>query len=151
VDGRGKLVQRDNPADFIVAADHLYQAMVSFRTGKPMAEVGGIPSADRDEIAKRLAGFTDLEGDTRHQRWLSDINAGKFSFGPAPLSYQPKGQDSWKFDALGARSVLGGDAEQYVYQSKFLSSDWKKFHDALMAHRFTVLYEILPQYGICAA
>ena len=33
----------------------------------------------------------------------------------------------------------------------FLISDWKMFHDALQAHRFEVIHEILPKYGISAA
>ncbi len=32
----------------------------------------------------------------------------------------------------------------------FFDSKWKLFHDALTAHRYTVLHEILPHYGICA-
>ena len=32
----------------------------------------------------------------------------------------------------------------------FLDSNWKHFHDALIAHRYTILHEILPDHGICA-
>lgn len=32
----------------------------------------------------------------------------------------------------------------------FLSSHWKLFHDALQAHRFFVLHELLPKYGLLA-
>jgi hypothetical protein len=31
---------------------------------------------------------------------------------------------------------------------EFFSSHWKLFHDALLAHRFYVLNELLPAYGV---
>ena len=37
-----------------------------------------------------------------------------------------------------------------AYSDDFLASNWKLFHDALMALRFTLIRDILPSYNICA-
>jgi hypothetical protein len=151
VDCNGKRVERDNPKDFIEAAENMYKVLLSFRNGTALQTAPAMPQQDRSRIAERLAGFEDDDGETRHRRWLRDIAGGAFSFGKVELLYQPKGQDSWKFDAVGARHGMGGERELYQYQPNFLRSNWKHFHDALMAHRFAVLHEILPKYNICAA
>jgi len=39
---------------------------------------------------------------------------------------------------------------KFPEDDRFLDSNWKLFHDALLAHRYTVLHEILPHEGICA-
>ena len=39
----------------------------------------------------------------------------------------------------------------YRWNPAFMTSDWKNFHDALQAHRFSLIYDLLPGFGICAA
>ncbi len=151
IDGLGKQIERDNPKDFLTAADHLYQVMRWFKDDVPMSDGVTIPTADRVLLDNYMRTINDIDGDVRHQRWLQHIADGVFSFGAADVSYQPKGEDSWKYAAVGSRKAQGGDRELYDFLPNFMGSDWKKFHDALMAHRHAVLYEILPRYGICAA
>lgn len=79
------------------------------------------------------------------------IEAGNFSFGPATISYIAKGKGSWKHLALGMESAVDRGDEVYPYRPEFLTSDWKRFHDALQIHRLSVLHKLLPKYGICAA
>ena len=55
--------------------------------------------------------------------------------------------DLWKAKALG----VSHDLRVHTYKPRFLTSNWKLFHDAVMAHRFFVIHELLPKYGICAA
>ena len=36
-------------------------------------------------------------------------------------------------------------------KDSLITSNWKRFHDALQAHRFDLIHDILPRYGISAA
>ena len=88
------------------------------------------------------------KGDDRHAEWVQAIRGGAFGFGAVALAdYQPRGSASWKAQALGTSF----DLPVHRYQAEFLKSDWKMFHDAILAHRFHVVHDILPKYGICAA
>ncbi len=148
--GRGVAIERDNPKDFLTAADHLCQAMQRYRLGDGEAVVPGLPTADRALIAKMLETLTASSGTERHQKWLQAIATGQFSFGPAIVSYVAKGKGSWKHAALGTEAIVDRGDEIYTYRPEFLRSHWKRFHDALQAHRFYVLHSLLPGYGICA-
>ena len=57
----------------------------------------------------------------------------------------------WKEKALGTEKTVDSKGEVFPYKPEFLKSGWKLFHDAIQAHRFAVIHDILPRYGICAA
>jgi len=83
---------------------------------------------------------------------LKKIADGYFSFGTAKSKYIPKGKGSWKHKVIGTKEwVDDTDDEPFLYKESFLTSDWKMFHDALQAHRFDVIHDILPKFGISAA
>jgi hypothetical protein len=148
--GRGEKIVRDNPKDFLEAADNMCRAMQRFRAADPDAPGPGLPEPDRMRMAQMISSITDAKGEARHQAWLDAIAAGKFSFGPAQVSYAAKGRGSWKYQAL--RIEEGNDRDtRPVYYPEFLRSNWKLFHDALQAHHFFITHELLPQYGICVA
>ena len=150
--GLGKRVERDNPNDFLEAADLMCQAMQRWRIGDPNGQVDGLPKADRKKIENLIKTITKEDGEERHEEWLKKIQDGHFSFGSANLKYTPKGKGSWKHKAIGTVEWVD-DLEEgpFAYKESFLKSDWKMFHDALQAHRFEVIHEILPKYGISAA
>jgi hypothetical protein len=149
--GRGDKIWRDNPKDYLSAAEHLCQAMQRYRLGDWEAEVPGLLAIDRDRIADLMTQITDRNGATRHRKWQAAIADGTFSFGPATISYTAKGKGSWKHLALGTESAVDRGDEIYAYHPEFLTSDWKQFHDALQIHRISVLHNLLPKYGLCAA
>jgi hypothetical protein len=149
--GRGELVKRDNPADFLQAADCMCRALQRYRAGDADADVEGLPNADRALMAQMLQTITDDKGEARHQKWRHAIAAGQFSCGPAQISYLAKGKGSWKHEALQTEQPIDKGDEVFPYHPEFLTSNWKRFHDALQAHHFYVLHELLPKYGICAA
>ncbi|HVU04970.1 MAG TPA: DUF6765 family protein [Polyangiaceae bacterium] len=149
--GLKEKVVRDNPADFVQAALHLFDAMRMFRVTAGRPTPNGMAPADRDLIERNIREFQETEGEERHARWLECIAAGEFSFGRARLSYVAKGEGSWKFSALGTTEDKQTREDGYEFTPAFLRSDWKLFHDALQAHRLAVLHDILPRYGICAA
>ena len=150
----GTRVSRNNTDDFMTAATRMYQVMLDFLDGnEAMTHTDNIPQPHRRNIRANFQGYTDPEGEARHKLWLADIQAGKFGFSDDldDLAYVPEGDGSWKVRALGGPLRRQGDHVVYSYQPYFLRSDWKHFHDALQAHRFDVLHDILPRYNICAA
>jgi hypothetical protein len=149
--GRGERVTRDNPTDFLQAADCMCRVLQRYLLGDADADVEGLPEVDRTLIGQMLRTITDDKGDVRHQKWLAAIAAGKFSFGPAQVTYVAKGKGSWKHAALNTEQLIDREDDIFPYREEFLTSHWKLFHDALQAHHFHVLHELLPRYGICAA
>lgn len=147
----GHDVNRNNTEDFMKAADAMCRAMQRYRANDPDAAVSGLPPAEREKIRSMLSSIIDVDGDKRHMKWLEAIGQGHFGFGAVNLRYQAKGLDSWKYEALGTEEEVDAGDEKFPYDPSFLKSNWKLFHDALQAHRFTVIYDILPRYGICAA
>ncbi len=143
--GLGQRIERNNPRDYLEASDAMVRAMQRFRAGDPDANVPGISDKDKETLLKLFLGIKVEEETPRHQAWCDMIARGAFGFADKP-AYVPRGAGSWKHDALG--DVDDGKA---TFTPGFVSSSWKMFHDALMAHRFDVIYRILPRYGILIA
>jgi hypothetical protein len=144
---KGEIVSRNNTELFCDAAQHLCKAMQRYIAGDPHAEVPGIKSRDMRQIEQLLATCRREYGSERHATWLMAIRDGIFSFGAEEVSYSGKGKGSWKEKALGSNF----DQPVSTYREAFLMSDWKLFHDAIQAHRFFIIHDLLPHYGICAA
>lgn len=151
INGRGEKIKRNNPEDFLAAADNMCKAMQRYLKGDADGFVSGLPATDKSLIAFMLENIRDTKGHIRHQKWLNAIREGKFSFGAADVEYVPKGKNSWKYLALSTEKSIDNENEIFPYHPSFLVSNWKLFHDALQAHRFYVIHDLLPQYGICVA
>jgi hypothetical protein len=149
--GLGKQIKRDNPKDFMDAAREIYQIFQRYRNypkhgDKVWEQTYDDPKAF-DIVKRGIENFKDEDGKARHQRWLAVIADGELGFSDN-LSYTDKGTGSWKAQALGTdRDIAGRETELDLPQG-FLTSHWKLFHDALQAHRFFVLHEMLPKYGL---
>lgn len=141
--GRNELIQRNNTEIFCKAADALCRFMQKYRN---VSETG-LSTEDASKVKDLFSTVKDENGDKRHGQWLDAVKKGTFSFGPQEISYDEKGRNSWKAKALGTSF----DMPVYGYRADFLNSDWKRFHDALQQYRLTMLHDILPKYGICAA
>jgi hypothetical protein len=151
INGRGEKISRNNPQDFLEAADNMCKVMQRYLKADPDAIVPGLPESDKGLIAFMLENIKDVKGHVRHQKWLDAISQGKFSFGAANINYIPKGKGSWKYQALGTENPVDRGNEIFPYHPSFLVSNWKLFHDALQAHQFYIIHDLLPQYGICVA
>lgn len=145
--GRGDLIERNNTDAFMTAARQMHRAMQRFVAGDPHAAVARLAPGDRRQIRSLFESLRIKDGEARHKQWLRAIRQGAFSFGKETVTYAPRGKNSWKARALG----VSHDRRVHTYKSSFLTSNWKLFHDAVMAHRFFVIHELLPRYGICAA
>lgn len=146
--GLGDLVERNNTKDFMQAAQAMYEAIYRFRQRDADAKAPPIPEKDWENIVHKFSKITNDNGEKRHEIWLDAIRNGEFSFGKQPIEYIPKGAGSWKHKALGTTAAEDTGKEVFHYQESFLTSDWKMFHDAAKIHKFTVLHDILPRYGI---
>lgn len=149
-----RLIERNNPEIFFEAVEMMCRAMHCYRINDLMMDLDaapGLPAKDAAVIKKLIKSIKDGKGEERHEKWLLELAKGSFSFGSVNLAYKPKGVGSWKYKAISQKAAADTGREVFPYREAFLSSDWKMFHDALQAHRFDVIHDILPQYGISAA
>ncbi len=141
---------RDNTEIFITAVQSIVGQLMRYRTEQGMSNPN-YNQKDEDKIRENFINFTEPSGEDRHKRWLDSIANGDFSFRGVSLSYIPKGPNSWKHKAIGQKAEIDLFEDKFRYTKDFLTSDWKLFHDALQAHRFDVIHDVLPRYGICVA
>ena len=147
----GEVITRDNTSNFIEASDEMCKAMRRFQAGDANATVAGLTDEQKALLRNKFENIKDETGDERHKKWLGAIADGAFGFPAIQLEYKDKGSGSWKHQAIGTEKLFDTPNDRFPYDPNFLHRDWKLFHDALMAHRFTVIHDILPRYGICAA
>jgi hypothetical protein len=147
INGRGEKTRRDNTDIFCQAVEYMFRIMKRFLAKDPSLKVGGIKSSDKTQIRRLFSNTQEENGEKRHKVWLKAVRDGAFSFGKEKISYAPRGEESWKVHALGTSL----DLPVHSYKKNFLTSNWKLFHDAVQAHRFSVIHDILPRFGICAA
>jgi hypothetical protein len=151
--GRGEVIQRDNPKEFAKAAASLYQWFRRYRdhpahAGETIPIEYPLPDAFA-ALEKMLAETRDEKKQDRHAKWLRAIGDGTFGFADE-LAYIETGPGSWRYLALGELDDddVSHEDRPIPLPPGFFTSHWKLFHDALQAHRFFVLNELLPAYGI---
>ncbi|BBN82964.1 hypothetical protein PA25_29490 [Pseudoalteromonas sp. A25] len=142
--GLGEHVERNNPIDFLEAADELCKVYQLY-LGHPTL---GLAQPIKEKIMHCYNSFKMDCGETRLALWLEMIGKGEFGVGAFQPSYIAKGVGSWKHKALGTE-LVNGDEDKYKFSREFLSSDWKLFHDGAKQHRLNIVDIILPRYGIC--
>lgn len=146
--GLKEKISRDNPQEYLEAAEHMCQWMQRYRLGNADAQVPGLPPDDKATIADYLQSITDNDDEVRYRQWLTLISEGQFSFGSAEVTYIHKGKGSWKHDAIGTEAYLDTGAEVFHSHSNFSQSHWKLFHEALIDHRSYIVDTLLPEYDI---
>jgi len=151
--GLGEVVDRDNPSIFLEAVDYMCRALQAFKQKDLALDLESKPGLKKEDLiaVKTLLLECRGDGEARHAQWLEAIEKGHFSFGRQALGYIPKGVGSWKHAAIGQDKEKDDKDDIFEYRPEFLISNWKCFHDALQAVRFSIVKDVLPQYGICAA
>ncbi len=152
--GLGNNIKRNNPDIFMEAANKMCQAMQCFyhsELSMDLESMSGLPKKDADKIFDLINSIKENSGEERHKKWVDEIRKGSFSFGAEEIEYIPKGEGSWKYEAIGQLKDIDEDEDEFIYDESFLLSNWKLFHGALQAHRFDILHDVLPKYGICSA
>lgn len=145
--GLGKRVERKNLDIFMQAFYDLHGQMGRYlvETGREFTEA---KEEDFEQIKNNFIAFNDSVGKNRHQSWLNSISNGDFSFGSVELDYIPKGEGSWKHDAIKQDKAIDDKDDEFEFTDNFMQSNWRNFHVALKAHRFDVINDILPKYRI---
>lgn len=159
--GFDELIERDNTEIFMAAVQNMVGDMMLFREDIDASPDSEHLVEDFAKIKSNFKLFTEQRGDERHERWIESIANGDFSFGSENLKFVAKGEGSWKYNAVKIEVSDESDIqdddgeieEEYKpeFDPEFLQSNWKLFHDALQAHYFDVVHDILPKYNICVA
>jgi hypothetical protein len=108
------------------------------------------PSIPWHEITEQIHALfqTRASLDKRAEAWRTAISSGSFGFEPEDkdidIAYDHR---EWFRQAVKVEKI-NEDRELYERKPGFEISDWKYFHDAATYHRFTVLHEVLPGYGM---
>jgi hypothetical protein len=153
VNGFNQRIERDNPKEFLEAAEELYKVFRRYLLKKPDAsamETGSLSETDRAILGQKLRELRDEDAVVRNDQWIQAVNDGEFSFGRADLKrYQSFGEGSWKYEALGTKEDTLEPLQQFDYRPEFMTSHWKQFHDAARMHQLELLREILSRFELC--
>ncbi len=144
----GKRFDISNVERCLDAAQNCYQCMIVFLSRFPGFSQGN--HLAWHEIASSIHELFEnqAELDGRVKAWKDAISAGEF--GPRPegrdtaLDYDDR---EWFREAVKVEITQEGRTH-YERRAGFESSNWKYFHDAGALHRFCVLHEVLPEYGM---
>ncbi len=152
-DHAGNTIPYNNTEKFLEAADAILRFLRRYRNNDvdDRESVLGLTPAQTELLQEKFTGWTSTHETERHQAWLKSILKGEFFLPGEMLTYSPSNESSWKAQALGTTSGWDAAEMRFAYSPDFLRSHWKMFHDALQAHVFYVLHELLPLYGICVA
>jgi len=148
--GLGEDVDRNNLNIFMDACQDLIGQLGRYLADKGI-EVKAPLQSDLDKIKLNFETFRDEEEGIRHKKWLDSISNGDFSFGSVDLEYIGKGEGSWKHQAINQDKATDSEDDMFEFNDNFMDSDWRLFHVALKAHRFDLINNILPKYGICVS
>jgi len=148
--GLGEDIQIDNLEDFTNAAVDLFGQLGLFLQKQGKVVKDPLPE-DMEQIKQNFENFRDESGEDRHKKWLDSISNGDFSFGSVDLEYIPKGEGSWKHQAINQEKSVDEDDDMFEFKDHFMDSNYRLFHVALKAHRFDIINSVLPKYGICVS
>jgi hypothetical protein len=98
------------------------------------------------KVSNQFQTQEDLEN--RIRAWKGAISGGELGFKPEGRDMNLNYDDREWFREAVKVDTPPGVGDQYERNSGFETSNWKYFHDAAAFHRFTVLHEVLPEYGI---
>jgi hypothetical protein len=147
--GSDVFVERDNLPDFVEAADVACKVVQAY-----VAETQDFES-QTGLTAEAKAALTELLGINRNHDpdERLDYLSKRIAAGAIPTLFESipeyihKGTGSWKQLATGIEADDDGDINP-EWTPAFETSDYRKFHDATMQHRFVMVQEILPWFGL---
>jgi hypothetical protein len=149
MNGKGQPVRRDNLPEFMIAADMACRVAQAWVTkAADIVDQPGLPAAAKAALRQLLATNIDMNEMKRLDVIRDAVAAGSIPGIKEPIpDYIAKGVGSWKHIATGIKADHDGDTvPQWTHA--FEMSDYRKFHDAVKEHRFTVVQEILPACGL---
>ncbi|HWQ41960.1 MAG TPA: DUF6765 family protein, partial [Desulfosporosinus sp.] len=160
LDKRGKQTFK-NTENFLTAADTILRVMRLYKEHRDnsvllendlpeiLANYDGLNEMQRKALTKLFVEIDDDDDGARHTKWGLWATSGQIPGVNSIPEYNAKGKKSWKYLALGTIDEVDDPNKLFTYDPSFLTSEWKKFHDALQEQRQYILLELLPSYGIC--
>lgn len=147
-DYKGRYFQVSNQERALDAAQNCYTVLLRFL--KRFPQFSRIPPLPWQNIIEKVSGLfsdkADLE--SRAKAWQRVISNGSFGFEPEGKDIGLSYDDREWFKVAVKVVETEGKPDRYEKKPGFENSNWKYFHDAAAFHRFNVLHEILPEYGI---
>lgn len=147
----GEDVPRNNPENCLTAATRMFNMARRYVAADFTIADQELSAQDEKIIDSLLRNIIQIEGEKRHAKWKEAIKQGVFSFGRADIDYIEEGHGSWKYLALGTDPDDEIGDEMFDYSPDILTSNWKRFHDAVQYQRLFILHDLLPRYGISAS
>jgi hypothetical protein len=151
MNGFNQLIQRENLTQFVQAADMACRVVQAYvhNNDEFEKEIGLAPDA-KQALHDLLASNQSHDPMLRLASLSKSLAAGLIPTLKEEIpAYIPKGMGSWHFTATG---LMDSDAENNnnlpVWSIDFENSHYRKFHDAVKAHIFVVVQEILPSHGL---
>ena len=140
---RHRVVNRERALD---AAQNCYVVLLRFLRRFP--QFSQRPPLPWQGILGKINDLFSQKGELgeRIEAWKAAIREGEIGFPPDERDKELHYDDREWFRA--AVKVIEGEPDRYERLEGFETSNWKYFHDAAAFHRFHVLHEILPDYGI---
>ncbi len=149
LDGKDAIVERDNCAEFICAADMACRVVQAFVAGVETFESQPGMPADVKAALRDLLANNQSADDVERLRGICDaVRSGAIpGLNESIPDYVAKGVGSWKYKATGLATEGDGD-DRPTWTPAFKKSDYRRFHDAVKEHRFVVTQEVLPAHGL---
>jgi len=146
-DYKGDCFQISNQERSLDAAQNCYMLLLRFLERFP--QVSHSPALSWERILGGIGELLILKGEIKDRvyAWQKSISTGRIGFEvqdkDTKLTYDDR---EWFKAAISVK--IEEEKEVYTRKEGFERSHFKHFHDAAAFHRFCLLHEILPEYGI---
>lgn len=147
-DYKGRYFQISNQERLLDAAKNCYTVLLKFLKRFPQF-ASSLPLPWQNNIEKVSSLFSIKQDlDIRTTAWQKAILNADFGFKPEGRDFSLIYDDREWFKTAVEVIKTEGEPDRYERKEGLETSNWKYFHDAATYHRFCVLHEILPEYGI---
>jgi SAM-dependent methyltransferase len=138
----------DNSNRFIMAAKEIFKYLKRYQVGDATTITEELPLEAEEKINELFQNITQEDKQIRHEQWQMRLDEDYFGFHDEAYPYISYGPDSWKSLAMNTNVRKNDNNDKYTISEAFLSSDWKKFHDAVKEHWDFVINHLLPGHGV---
>jgi len=147
-DYKGRSLQISNQERSLDAARNCYTVISRFL--KRFSQFWVSPVLPWESIEQRIGELFSRQGELeeRVKEWQGAISNGTIGFEPKGKDIALTYDDREWFRAAVTVITEEKEKDRNVRNEGFETSHWKYFHDAAAFHRFHLLHELLPEYGI---
>ncbi len=133
---------------FMDAVSNIWIVLKRYQASDVNGNIPVIPDYVYNAFKDSFLRFAHYNADKRHELWQQALSEDWFGFGKINIPYISSGPGSWKSIALGKDDIRHTPNEVFEMSNEFMKSDWKQFHDSVMAHIDFMLNVLLPENGV---